>query len=725
MEYLCILCPAFISLYFYVKDNKNLSVWNIVCYYFIHVNIINLTILLICSYFFKTYLFQFNVIFSIKYLFLGNFFAIIYPKIESIIKSYYLNHKNNIKKKFLNFKENLFKKNIVIKLRKLNHKNITKSMLFIFLNVFMFWIIDFFLRYLDYNIVEFYSLGGTYPNLFTVIMGLLVSVIILCLPRLFSKIFLIITTLFNILLFLIHYMLLQIKSQAFSVYDLSNVDEGLRYISFIFKEINIVLILFLILLIIITIINFKLLNKIVKPRIKIRIILLIISILCFVLIRYIGIHLLKDYNTGEWGQINSPGYYYDNFVNYNKSLLVLGLYEYTYRDIYLYIESRYETFGSVEEIEEIIANSELEYAENEYTSIFEGKNLIMIQMESIDNLVINENVMPALTYMRKNGWNFTGRYTSNVGTFSAEFAILTGLYYVGSQYNIENNIYNNSLPNIFDSVGYSTQSVHENYGRYYNRSKVHQNFGFENSYFLYDIFGDEALYAYDPQIVENPDIYDNIVSESLEPFFSYIITISAHGAYDNNGYCIGGLGDDYVDEYSCLTYLSGLTDKMLEELLNNLEDDGLLEDTVIVLFSDHYPYAYDFSEEELAEIERIDEAYNVRNIPFIIYAEGFESQEIDTLFNDVDVLPTILNLFGIEYDPRIYVGVDIFSEDHQDLIFLADYTWYDGNIYSGNYLGDATDEYIANNEYMMDKLNFNRMIISNNYYSNSDLNLVE
>lgn len=130
-----------------------------------------------------------------------------------------------------------------------------------------------------------------------------------------------------------------------------------------------------------------------------------------------------------------------------------------------------------------------------------------------------------------------------------------------------------------------------------------------------------------------------------------------------------------------------------------------------------YSYSYDFNEKELTEIEQIDEAYNVRNIPFIIYAEGIESQEIDTLFNDIDVLPTILNLFGIEYDPRIYVGIDIFSEDHQNLIFLADYTWYDGNIYSGNYIEEATDEYIANNEYMMDRLNFNRMIISNNYYS--------
>ena len=245
----------------------------------------------------------------------------------------------------------------------------------------------------------------------------------------------------------------------------------------------------------------------------------------------------------------------------------------------------------------------MEYNENEYTGIFEGKNLIMIQMESIDNLVINEDTMPTLTYMRENGWNFTGRYSTNVSTFYTEFAILTGLYYLEDEYTINNNSYLMSIPSIFNNLGYSTQSVHENYGKYYNREVAHQNIGFTNSYFMYDLI-DDTVYLYDPQIIETSDIYNNIISKDLSPFLSYIITISAHGPYVNNNMCDRYLDSNY-DEYSCLAYLSGLTDKMLEDLLNNLEEDGLLEDTVIVLFSDYYSYSYDFNEKELAEIEQL------------------------------------------------------------------------------------------------------------------------
>lgn len=705
MNYICLLTPAFISLYLKYKNEKNLKskIINIICYYFIMVNIINLSIAIIAKVFFGNYSYVFTTSFCIKYLIIADILALIYHLVEIKIKNILNAKKENI--------HHILEK--IIEKYNLYKSNVLKIIIFMFFNILFFLSIDIYLRTISHNITNYYYVSAIYPNLFTGLYAILIGIIIMLFSKRISRILLLVTYIFNIILFLANYMLLQIKSQAFSIYDLGNANEGFKYLNFLFKEINLKLVIFILFLIFIIIINYVLLKKIHKPKISIRIIVVIVTIILFLIFKAIVIFSLTNYEKdGSWAELNYPGYYYDNYINNNRSLLVLGLYEYTSRDIYLYFKNLNETYGSLEEIEEIISTSELEYKENDYTGIFEGKNLIMIQMESIDNLVINEDIMPTLTYMQENGWNFTGRYTNNITTFYTEFAVLTGLYYLDAEYVINNNSYFNSLPNTFFNKGYITNSVHENYGKYYNREVMHQKFGFENRYFLYDIL--ETTYLYDPQIVEIEEIYQGITS-ATNPFLSYIITISAHGPYNNNDRCTYDL-EEY-DELTCLNYLSSLTDKMLEELLNSLEEDGLLEDTVIVLFSDHYPYAYSFTDEDLADLEQIDETYQIRNIPFIIYAEGIESSEISTLFNDVDVLPTILNLFGIEYEPSEYVGVDIFSPDHKDLIFLSDYTWYDGNIYSGNYTGEITNEYIANTEYMTNRLEFNKMIISNNYYS--------
>ena len=704
MEFMCLFCPAFISLYFHCKDIKisQINILKLICYYFFYVNLINLSILIITNILFKTNTYLFTVSFSIKYLLLANLLSIVYPKILRKIKKWYIFHHEKVSNNFMKF------------LKTKKTKNAFKTFSFIFLNTMLFSIVDFNLRYIAFNITDFYSLYGIYPYVYTISFSLLINTAILVLPRIASKIALIIINILTILLFLIHYMLLQIKSQAFTVHLLGNTNEGLSYLNFIFKEINIKLIFIILLLIIITIVNFKLLSKIKRPnKIKRVIIILVVTIL-FVISNFITTKKLTNYDNEAWEAIDSLGYYYDNIINYNKSLLVLGLYEYTYRDINYYFSNLKEAYGSIEEIEEIISNSNMVNDKNEYTGIFEGKNLIMIQMESIDNLMINDETMPTLTYMKENGWNFTGRYSNNVSTFYTEFTALTGLYYLGSESIINNNTYTNSIPNMFNKLGYSTQSVHENNGKYYNREILHKNIGFKNSYFLYDILDNYEM-LYDPQIIEISDIYQNVISKELEPFYSYIVTISAHGPYTNNYRCNRDLESGH-DEFSCLSHLSNLTDKMLEELLLKLEEDNLLENSVIVLFSDHYPYAYSFNDEELEKLEKIDSTYQIRNIPFIIYADGIESQEINTLLNDVDILPTILNLFGIEYDPNTYVGVDIFSENHRNLIYLSDYSWYDGKIYSGNLNNKDTNEYQDYYEYVTNRLKLNRMIISQNYY---------
>ena len=540
--------------------------------------------------------------------------------------------------------------------------------------------------------------------------------VIFLLPKIISKIFMILLYVLSLIIFLVNYMLIQIKGTAFSFNELVNINEGMQYINFIFKEINFEMILIILVSLICFLISFKMIKyiKIKKSKIK-KIFSSMLILVLFLSIRIIAISLLGNNNEDAWQEIKKPRYHYNYYINPNNSLIISGMYEYTFRDLYIYLKNKYTIYGSVEEIETYIENSEYENEKNDMTGYFEGKNLIMIMLESIDNIVINDEVMPTLNYMRENGWEFTGRYTSNTSTIATEYASLTGLYHLGSSFNISNNEYNNSLVNMFKNNGYLTNSIHENRGLYYNRNVLHKSLGFENSYFLYDIL-DEPLYYEDKQIIENDNLYNSIVYKD-EKFMTFIITLSAHGPYENKSYCVNN-DPPYVDEFECLKFMSNKTDIMLEKLLERLKEDNLLEETVIVLYSDHYPYAYSFTNEQLSSMKMIDSSNNIRNLPFIIYSPGIKHKEYSDFINDVDILSTILNLFNIEYNAKEYIGSDYFSKNHKNIMFLSDGTWYDGNIYSYDNIEEEDKDYFKSiSNFINNKLDLNKMIISNNYYA--------
>ena len=121
----------------------------------------------------------------------------------------------------------------------------------------------------------------------------------------------------------------------------------------------------------------------------------------------------------------------------------------------------------------------------------------------------------------------------------------------------------------------------------------------------------------------------------------------------------------------------------------------------------------------LEEFKQVDEQWKIKTIPFIIYNPSLTHTSFDdVLVNDVDIVPTILNLYGIEYNPNNYLGQDLFSNSHKNLIIFKDQNWYDGTTYSGNKSIDKnSEEYKSNFEYVKDKIDLGNMILSNNYYS--------
>ncbi len=167
-----------------------------------------------------------------------------------------------------------------------------------------------------------------------------------------------------------------------------------------------------------------------------------------------------------------------------------------------------------------------------------------------------------------------------------------------------------------------------------------------------------------------------------------------------------------------------IVDNAIGELLQELEDNGKLEDTVIMLFADHYPYG--LSNDAFSEIAKYDTSSNgdTDRTPFIIYNPSLEAKKFDDYTTFVNILPTLANLFDLDYDPRYYMGDDLFSEDYQSLVVFYDYSWKNEYAYFNASTGKITyftdftysDEEIKKiNELIYAKMNMSSKAIKNNY----------
>ena len=318
---------------------------------------------------------------------------------------------------------------------------------------------------------------------------------------------------------------------------------------------------------------------------------------------------------------------------------------------------------------------------NEYTGIMEGYNLIFICAESFWTYCINEKVTPTLYKMSKEGIIANNYYNSfRNTTVNGEFAFSTGLWPDVSR-NADRGLDSGSMPQssyvymplglgkIFNNEGVPSYAFHNYYGKYYRRSFSWQNLGFENLYFM-----DEGMTfttkwpSSDYEMMQQS--VDKYISE--DRFFAYYMTFSGHGPYNSKN-CIyrknidevkSRLGEE-ADSLSteALGYLAANLEfeYAMEYLVDRLEEEGKLDKTLIVIAGDHYPYYMgEEGRNQLAKKKLSD--MDLYHAPCIMYTTGLEENIVtDTYCCNVDIIPTVLNLFGINYDSRLFIGRDIFS----------------------------------------------------------------
>ncbi len=376
-------------------------------------------------------------------------------------------------------------------------------------------------------------------------------------------------------------------------------------------------------------------------------------------------------------------------------------------------------------------------SQNEYTGLFAGKNLILITAEAFSAQVINEELTPTLYRLANQGIQFTDFYQPAWGgsTSTGEYSVLLGLVPtngVSSMYEtIGKNVYY-TMGNMLGQQGYSTLAFHNGTYTVYRRNETHTNLGYDN--FL--TFGSGLL---DIQEWSNYDedtisaILENYVDD--QPFSWYWMTYSGHGSYKaGDGRTTRNiervrevLGDTYKDTtlyYFC--YQMEL-ERALTTLVETLEEKGIADDTVIVICTDHYPYglakstSYGNSEDYLKDLYQVDsyDFFTRDKSALIIWSGSIEGQNItvDTPTMSVDILPTLLNLFGIEYDSRLLVGRDVFS-DAEPMVIWPNHSF----ITSQGRYNAATGEFIPNEgvEVEEDYLKNMKAVVSNklSYSSN-------
>ena len=312
---------------------------------------------------------------------------------------------------------------------------------------------------------------------------------------------------------------------------------------------------------------------------------------------------------------------------------------------------------------------------NQYTGMFEGKNLIFLTLEGFSYKCIDPELTPTLYKMYTEGFRFNNFYdtTWSGSTASGEYSNMTGSFYTSAaclRMSAKTYTYS-ALGNMFASAGYTNYAYHNNNYQYYDRDLSHPNFGYKWEAVDNGLPAMENVWPRSD--LELAKITEAEYMDSDSPWHAYYMTVSGHAEYSFAGNTMSARHkkdlpakyDDYSSDVRAYLACQLEVELMLEELVSALEERGELENTVFAMCCDHYPYA--LSNSELAELYGLKtkgvlsnpEMY--RNAFILWSADMEEPVEIDKVCNSYDIAPTLYNLFGIDYESRIIIGRDILS----------------------------------------------------------------
>ena len=376
--------------------------------------------------------------------------------------------------------------------------------------------------------------------------------------------------------------------------------------------------------------------------------------------------------------------------------------------------------------------------QNEYTGMLKDYNLIVMCAESFSPAAIDKDLTPNLYKLTQQGIIFNNYYNTFPNTTTdGEYALMQGLFpdagrskAVSSLYASRNSYLPFTLGNAFQSQrGVESFGYHNYRGSYYGRSESHPNMGYTMKF-----AGDGMTFttnwpASDLEMMEQS--VDDYIGK--EPFHAYYMTFSGHYKYDIGTNEMAKRNWDQVKDlpYSSNAIKAYLScniefDKAIGYLMERLEQAGVADRTAIVIAGDHFPYG--LKDSEYAELIGHDiDGFSKFKSTLIFWAGGLEKNiVVDEYCCNVDVLPTILNLWGFEYDSRLLAGTDVFSDGTHaavlvDKSFLTDKVWFNASTGEIRYQvpeSEIPEGYVENmNQLIATRFSISADILNTAYYN--------
>ena len=390
----------------------------------------------------------------------------------------------------------------------------------------------------------------------------------------------------------------------------------------------------------------------------------------------------------------------------------LGMYNYAIYDSVETIEaSSQRALADSSDVAEVLNFTRSNEAEPNpaYFGVAEGKNVVYIHLESMQTFLMNyqldgQEVTPFLNSLIQDDntlyFDNVFHQTAQGKTSDAEFMLENSLYGLpqGSAFITKGQNTYQSAPAILKEKGYTSAVFHGNNGSFWNRNTIYKAFG-------YDYFFDASFYQTDNKkdmaeygLLDKPFFQqsERMLEALPEPFYTKFITVANHFPYkmDQDLTTIGKAttGDASVDNYF---QTARYADEAIADFFAYLKETGVYENTIFVLYGDHYGIS-DNHNDAMAQIlgKEITPVENAKlqRVPFMIHMPGLEGGHKETYGGQVDILPTVLHLLGVETQNYVQFGTDLLSEEHNEIVAFRNGGFVSPTVYSigGKFYDQAT-----------------------------------
>ncbi len=376
---------------------------------------------------------------------------------------------------------------------------------------------------------------------------------------------------------------------------------------------------------------------------------------------------------------------------FDREMLVKNIGTYNYHIYDAFLQSKSSAQRAMADGSELVdidnyIHANYKRPNDEMFGAAKGKNVILISMESTQSFVINQTVngqeiTPFLNEFIKDSYYFENFYhqTAQGKTSDSEFIVENSLYPLsrGAVFFTHSGNEYTATPDILNDNGYFTASLHANNKSFWNRDIMYDSLGYDRFYSLpdYEVTEENSV----GWGLKDIDFFEQSIQhlkEMPKPFYAKFITLTNHFPFELDE------EDLFIDPYTSNNktvnnYFPTVryTDEALKIFVERLKEEGLYEDSIIVLYGDHYGISENHNKamgEFLGEEVTPFVSTQLQRVPFIVHIPGHNGKTISTVAGQIDVKPTLLHLLGIDSKNNIDFGSDLFSDDKMDFTVLRD-----------------------------------------------------